>query len=47
MFTMYEFASRAGGKACRVRVDVQYIASVSHVHTATTKEDSPLEEMSI
>ena len=30
-----------------MRVDTQYVALVSHVCTATTKGNSPLEEMSI
>ena len=30
-----------------MRVDMQYVACVSHVRAATTKGDSPLEEMSI
>ena len=30
-----------------MRVDTQYVALVSHVCAATTKGDSPLEEMSI
>ena len=30
-----------------MRVDTQYVACVSHVRAATTKGDSPLEEMSI
>ena len=40
---------RAHGKAgcTRVRVDTQYVARVSHVRTATTKGDFPLEEMSV
>ena len=29
------------------RVDTQYVAHVSHVRAATTKGDSPLEEISI
>ena len=30
-----------------MRVDTQYVALVSYVRAATTKGDSPLEEMSI
>ena len=33
--------------ALGARVDTQYVALVSHVCAATTKGDSPLEEMSI
>ena len=30
-----------------MRIDTQYVALVSHVCAATTKGDSPLEEISI
>ena len=48
LLTMREFAScaRKTGRA-RVRVNMQYVALVSHACAVTTKGDSPLEEMSI
>ena len=48
ILTMREFALRARKSRTRsVRVDTQYVALVSLVYAATTKGDSPLEEMSI